>query len=108
MIPMRKNNSKNSFHLADFGQAKAKLQRAKIAARDLQTLKGAATLVTRTLGEIKDLKSDIERLERELQSTGSLKTVEDVQQEVDQASNDMCVGFPSYLHPRLRSGSPLV
>ncbi|GFZ50594.1 Hydrolase acting on acid anhydrides [Saitozyma sp. JCM 24511] len=70
-------------------EAKAKLQRAKIAARDLQTLKGAATLVTRTLSEVKDLKSDIERLERELQSTGSLKTVEDVQQEVDQASNDI-------------------
>jgi len=65
------------------------VQRAKIAARDLQTLKSAASLVTRTLGEIKDLKSDISRLERDLESSGSLKTVEDVQNEVDHISNEM-------------------
>lgn len=66
------------------------MQRAKIGARDLQTLKGAASLVTRNLSEIKDLTSDISRLERELESTGSVKTVEDVQREVDQVTNEMC------------------
>lgn len=65
------------------------MQRAKIAARDLQTLKGAATLVTRTLREINDLKSDIARLERDLQSSGSVKTVEDVQHDVDHITNEM-------------------
>lgn len=65
------------------------MQRAKIAARDLQTLKSAATLVTRTLSEIKDLKSDVSRLERDLESSGSLKTVEDVQHEVDQITTEM-------------------
>lgn len=48
-------------------------------------------MITRTLGEVKDLKTDIGRLERDLESTGTLKTVEDVQHEVDQISNDMCV-----------------
>jgi len=72
------------------GQAKLRVQRAKIAARDLQTLKSAAVLVSRNLGEIEDLKSDLARLERELESTGSLKTVDDVQREVDQIANEMC------------------
>ena len=48
-------------------------------------------MITRTLGEVKDLKTDIGRLERDLESTGTLKTVEDVQHEVDQISNDMYV-----------------
>lgn len=66
-----------------------KVQRAKLAVRDLQTLKGAAALVTRTLGEIKDLKGEVSRLERDLESTGSLKTVDEVQQEVTTISNEM-------------------
>ena len=61
----------------------------RTGARDLQTLKGAASLVTRNIGEIEDLKADISRLERDLESSGSLKTIEDVQREVDQASNEM-------------------
>jgi DNA repair protein RAD50 len=55
----------------------------------LQTLKSAASLISRSLGEIKDLKTDVGRLERDLESSGSLKTVEDVQHEVDQISADM-------------------
>ncbi|ORY30598.1 hypothetical protein BCR39DRAFT_529095 [Naematelia encephala] len=70
-------------------EAKQRLQRARIAIRDLQTLKGAAALVSRTLGEIADLKSDISRLERDLASSGSLKTIDEVQQEVDNLSNEI-------------------
>ncbi|WVR06574.1 hypothetical protein IAU60_003606 [Kwoniella sp. DSM 27419] len=70
-------------------EAKTKVQRAKIATRDLQNLKGAAALVSRTLAEVKDLRSDISRLERDLESTGSLKTVEEVQREVDQVSSEI-------------------
>lgn len=57
--------------------------------RDLQTLKGAAALIGRTLGEIKDLKVEVARLERDLESTGSLKTIDDVQHEVNILSNEM-------------------
>jgi DNA repair protein RAD50 len=60
-----------------------------LAVRDLNTLKGAASLISRTLSEIKDLKTDILRLERDLESSGSLKTVEEVQHEVDNISNEM-------------------
>lgn len=48
-------------------------------------------MVTRTVGEIRDLKVDIQRLERDLQGSGSLKTVEEVQREVDKISSDMWV-----------------
>nr|XP_018262086.1 DNA repair protein RAD50 [Kwoniella dejecticola CBS 10117]OBR84244.1 DNA repair protein RAD50 [Kwoniella dejecticola CBS 10117] len=70
-------------------EAKTKVQKAKLATRDLQNLKSAAALVGRTLSELKDLQSDITRLERDLASTGSLKTVEEVQREVDQVSNEI-------------------
>ncbi|OCF37294.1 DNA repair protein RAD50 [Kwoniella heveanensis BCC8398] len=70
-------------------EAKTKVQKAKIASRDLQNLRNAAALVSRTLAEVKDLRSDILRLERDLESTGSLKTVEEVQKEVDQVSNEI-------------------
>lgn len=65
------------------------MQRAKLASRDLQTLKSAAAMVTRTLTEVRDLKSDISRLERDLESSGSLKTVEDVQREAEVVTNEM-------------------
>lgn len=46
-------------------------------------------MISRTLGETKDLSTDINRLERDLESTGTLKTVEEVQHEVDLISNNM-------------------
>lgn len=70
-------------------QSKQKVQTAKLASRDLHTLKSAAVVISRTVGDIKDLKTDIQRLERDLQSTGTLKTVEEVQREADQISSDM-------------------
>lgn len=60
-------------------------------------------MITRTLGEVKDLKTDIGRLERDLESTGTLKTVEDVQHEVDQISNDMYVPSASRAIPLTQS-----
>ncbi|EKC98002.1 hypothetical protein A1Q2_07799 [Trichosporon asahii var. asahii CBS 8904] len=62
------------------------VQKAKLATRDLQNMRSAATVVTRTVGEIKDLKIDVQRLERDLQGSGSVKTVEEVQREREQSS----------------------
>lgn len=72
-------------------KVKIRVQKAKLAVRDLQTLKSAASLVSRTLGEIKDLNADVARLERDLEGSGSLKTVEEVQHDVDMLSNEMWV-----------------
>lgn len=73
----------------DLEESKQKLQTAKLASRDLQTLKSAAVIISRTATDLKDLESDIQRLERDLQSTGSLKTVDDVQREVDQITSEI-------------------
>lgn len=75
--------------MADGEVVKNRAAEAKRAVRDLQTLKAAASLVSRTLGEVKDLQGDIARLERDLEASGSTKTVEDVQREVDQISTEM-------------------
>nr|XP_031864453.1 uncharacterized protein CI109_000367 [Kwoniella shandongensis]KAA5531525.1 hypothetical protein CI109_000367 [Kwoniella shandongensis] len=69
--------------------AQNKVSRAKVVMRDLQNLKNAASLVSRTLSEVKDLRSDISRLERDLESSGSLKTVEEVQREADAVTNEI-------------------
>lgn len=45
--------------------------------------------MTRTVGEMKDLKAEIESLERQLASSGSLKTLDEVEREIDVISNDM-------------------
>lgn len=45
--------------------------------------------MTRLVGEIDDLRASVQHLERDLQSTGSLKTVDDVQCEIEQIANEM-------------------
>ncbi|KAL7420509.1 DNA repair protein rad50 [Cryptotrichosporon argae] len=65
------------------------VQRAKTTTRDLQTLKSAATIVSRAINDVQDLRADIVRLERDLESTGTLKTVDEVQQEIEAISNDI-------------------
>ncbi|WVQ84355.1 hypothetical protein IAT38_006507 [Cryptococcus sp. DSM 104549] len=69
--------------------AKAKVQKAKIACRDLQNLKGAAALISRTLTEIKDLELAVSRLRSELESSGSGKTVEEVQAAADAVTQEI-------------------
>jgi DNA repair protein RAD50 len=65
------------------------LQDVKIAWRDLQTLKGAAVQVTKALSDMRDLRTGISQLERDLQSSGSLKTVDEVQAESDTVNEEM-------------------
>jgi DNA repair protein RAD50 len=61
----------------------------KIAWRDLQTLKGAAVQVTKALSDMRDLRTGISQLERDLKSSGSLKTVDEVQAESDTVNEEM-------------------
>jgi DNA repair protein RAD50 len=65
------------------------LQDVKIAWRDLQTLKGAAVQVTKALSDMRDLRTGISQLERDLKSSGSLKTVDEVQAESDTVNEEM-------------------
>jgi DNA repair protein RAD50 len=70
-------------------KARQVVQAAKLAVRDLHSIKSAAVIMTRLVGEIDDLTASVQRLERDLQSTGSLKTVDDVQREIEQIANEM-------------------
>ena len=51
--------------------------------RELSSLKQTAATVSRAQKESRDLEKEIATLETELLSTGSTKTVEDVQKEID-------------------------
>ncbi|RXK35035.1 hypothetical protein M231_07713 [Tremella mesenterica] len=70
-------------------ETKVRVGKAKLVVRDLQTLKNAASMISRILGETKDLENDVKRLERDLESSGSLKTVEEVQGEVERVTNEI-------------------
>jgi hypothetical protein len=48
----------------------------------LESLKAAALEVERVLSEIREANRDVQDLERQLQSTGSARTADDVQTEI--------------------------
>lgn len=58
-------------------------------------LKQHAATITKNQSEIERLKTEIANLEEELSSTGSSKTADDVQTELDALSNEMWVHMPS-------------
>ena len=57
----------------------------------MATLKQYATNATRNLNEIERLQSEVKNLESELLETGSTKTSEDIQSELDALTLEMCV-----------------
>lgn len=61
----------------------------KKAIRDIATLKQHAAAITKNQSEIGRLKTEIANLEEELSSTGSSRTADDVQTELDALSNEM-------------------
>ena len=65
------------------------LKASKAQLRDLQSLKTHAALVTRAHRDVERLTKEIGDLETELQSSGSTRTPDDVQTEVDEVSAKM-------------------
>lgn len=51
--------------------------------------------MSRNQNEVERLKSDIKQLETELTATGTAKTGDDVQRELDVLSNEMYVAYPA-------------
>ena len=70
-------------------QAAQKVNDIKKDIRDVTTLKQHAAAITKNQSEIERLKTEITNLEEELSSTGSTKTADDVQGELDALSNEM-------------------
>ena len=65
------------------------LKASRAQLRDLQALKTHAALVARAHKDVERLTKEIGELETELQSSGSTRTPDDVQAEVDEVSARM-------------------
>lgn len=63
-------------------QTAAKVTESKTALRELESLRLVATDIQRVLTEISDLKRDVEFLEGQLKSSGTSRTADDVQAEI--------------------------
>lgn len=70
-------------------QAAQRLTDLKKDIREIASLKQSASTVSRNQNETERLKSDIKNLETELAATGTAKTGDDVQRELDVLSNEI-------------------
>jgi len=70
-------------------QATQRVNDIKKDIRDITTLKQHAAAITKNQSEIGRLNTEIANLEEELRSTGSSKTADDVQTDLDALSNEM-------------------
>ena len=59
------------------------MSRAKVVTRDLQNMRSAAQTISKNMSEAERLKVDIQRTEALLEASGSLKTADDVQREIE-------------------------
>jgi DNA repair protein RAD50 len=67
-------------------QANEKLQALKRELKELVSLRQHAVNVSRLHGDCKELRKEISNVENSLAVTGSKKTADDVQQELDELS----------------------
>lgn len=72
-------------------QAAKKVNDIKRDMREISTLRQHAAAISKNQSEMERLKTEIANLEEELSSTGSSKTADDVQTELDALSTDMYV-----------------
>lgn len=70
-------------------EAKQKVSRAKLVSRDLQNMKSAAQTISKNISDALRLQGDIARTEALLEASGSLKTADDVQREIEAIVNTM-------------------
>jgi DNA repair protein RAD50 len=75
----------------DRPQTRDKLTALRKEAKDISVMRSHASHVSRTQREISRLKDDIASIERDLSYTGSTRTTDAVQSELDSLSNDMYV-----------------
>lgn len=73
----------------DFVQAADRLNDLKKEIKEVSSLKQSASTVSRNQSETERLKTEIGNLETELAATGTVKTGDDVQSELDVLSNEM-------------------
>lgn len=69
----------------------SKLEISKRDLRDITALRHSASVVSKMQKDIDRLSREVSVIEGELSVTGSTKSLEDVQQELDALSGEMCV-----------------
>lgn len=75
----------------EFEVARANEAKVQNTLRDLINFKSKAMLVTRTLHDVSETKNDVLSLERQLATTGSMKTITDVQREIKALTEELKV-----------------
>jgi DNA repair protein RAD50 len=70
-------------------QADGRLQALKKELKELLSLRQHAVNVSRLYNECQDLRKEISNVENSLAATGSTKTADDVQQELDELSAEL-------------------
>lgn len=73
----------------DLWQASAKVADLKSTMRELESLKLVAGDVHRLNNEMQELENEIKHLERQLEASGSARTADDVQAELEKLGNEM-------------------
>lgn len=72
-------------------QALAKLSDVKKELKDLALMKQHAASVSKTIKDIERVGQEIKNLETDLEATGSSRTAEDVQSQLNDVSANLCV-----------------
>ena len=80
--------------LTVFPQALTKLNEAKKELKDLALMKQHSVSVSRAIKDIERISQEVKNLETDLEATGSSRTADDVQNQLNEVSANLCV-FPS-------------
>ena len=83
-------------------QALAKLNDVKKELKDLALMKQHAASVSKTIKDIERVGQEVKNLETDLEATGSTRTAEDVQSQLNDVSANLCVVPSCFLHYHAR------
>lgn len=76
-------------------QALARLNEVKKELKDLALMKQHSASVSKTIRDIERIGQEVKNLETDLEATGSSRTADDVQNQLNEVSANMCV-LPSF------------
>lgn len=79
-----------------FPQAFAKLNEVKREFKDLSLMKQHSASVSRAIKDIERITQEVKNLKTDLEATGSSRTADDVQNQLNEVSANLCV-LPSHL-----------
>jgi DNA repair protein RAD50 len=72
-------------------QALTRLNEVKKELKDLMLMKQHSTNVSKTIKDIERINQEVKNLETDLEATGSTRTADDVQNQLNEVSTNLCV-----------------